>query len=112
MSVYSTESPSFIDTCYSETRTAMHMHTRATTGTHNPLLLVFFFFLGLIIDAFGELRDQQEQVKEDMEVRFDTVSHIHTHTNTPPDIYHPNYMSIFCVLSRLYNVQRCFRLKL
>lgn len=25
---------------------------------------------GLIIDAFGELRDQQEQVKEDMEVRF------------------------------------------
>lgn len=24
---------------------------------------------GLIIDAFGELRDQQEQVKEDMEVR-------------------------------------------
>lgn len=72
----------------------------------------FSFFLGLIIDAFGELRDQQEQVKEDMEVRFDTVSHIHTHTNTPPDIYHPNYMSIFCVLSRLYNVQRCFRLKL
>lgn len=28
--------------------------------------------VGLIIDAFGELRDQQEQVKEDMEVR---VSH-------------------------------------
>ena len=26
---------------------------------------------GLIIDAFGELRDQQEQVKEDMEVRVD-----------------------------------------
>lgn len=25
---------------------------------------------GLIIDAFGELRDQQEQVKEDMEVRL------------------------------------------
>lgn len=25
---------------------------------------------GLIIDAFGELRDQQEQVKEDMEVRY------------------------------------------
>lgn len=24
--------------------------------------------IGLIIDAFGELRDQQEQVKEDMEV--------------------------------------------
>ncbi len=30
---------------------------------------------GLIIDAFGELRDQQEQVKEDMEVR--------THLNSP-----------------------------
>lgn len=29
--------------------------------------------LGLIIDAFGELRDQQEQVKEDMEVK--THSH-------------------------------------
>lgn len=26
---------------------------------------------GLIIDAFGELRDQQEQVKEDMEVKCD-----------------------------------------
>lgn len=25
--------------------------------------------VGLIIDAFGELRDQQEQVKEDMEVK-------------------------------------------
>lgn len=28
-----------------------------------------FVASGLIIDAFGELRDQQEQVKEDMEVR-------------------------------------------
>lgn len=28
---------------------------------------------GLIIDAFGELRDQQEQVKEDMEVREDSI---------------------------------------
>jgi len=27
------------------------------------------FHVGLIIDAFGELRDQQEQVKEDMEVK-------------------------------------------
>lgn len=26
--------------------------------------------VGLIIDAFGELRDQQEQVKEDMEVQY------------------------------------------
>lgn len=28
-----------------------------------------FCLTGLIIDAFGELRDQQEQVREDMEVR-------------------------------------------
>lgn len=28
----------------------------------------FLFETGLIIDAFGELRDQQEQVREDMEV--------------------------------------------
>ncbi|XP_028459753.1 LOW QUALITY PROTEIN: ryanodine receptor 2 [Perca flavescens] len=62
--------------------------------------ITFFFFVivillaiiqGLIIDAFGELRDQQEQVKEDMETKcficgigseyFDTVPHgfeIHT----------------------------------
>ena len=32
---------------------------------------VVFPAAGLIIDAFGELRDQQEQVKEDMEVRRD-----------------------------------------
>lgn len=31
-------------------------------------------YTGLIIDAFGELRDQQEQVKEDMEVRTDIIS--------------------------------------
>lgn len=30
--------------------------------------LCFRLTPGLIIDAFGELRDQQEQVKEDMEV--------------------------------------------
>lgn len=29
---------------------------------------------GLIIDAFGELRDQQEQVKEDMEVWYINVA--------------------------------------
>lgn len=29
---------------------------------------------GLIIDAFGELRDQQEQVKEDMEVQCNSLS--------------------------------------
>ncbi|KAM7385413.1 hypothetical protein PAMP_001499 [Pampus punctatissimus] len=45
--------------------------------------ITFFFFVivillaiiqGLIIDAFGELRDQQEQVKEDMEI-FSDVPH-------------------------------------
>ncbi|XP_031434602.1 ryanodine receptor 2 isoform X2 [Clupea harengus] len=62
--------------------------------------ITFFFFVivillaiiqGLIIDAFGELRDQQEQVKEDMETKcficgigneyFDTMPHgfeVHT----------------------------------
>lgn len=29
---------------------------------------IYPFEIGLIIDAFGELRDQQEQVREDMEV--------------------------------------------
>uniref|UniRef100_A0A671YWR5 Ryanodine receptor 2 n=1 Tax=Sparus aurata TaxID=8175 RepID=A0A671YWR5_SPAAU len=62
--------------------------------------ITFFFFVivillaiiqGLIIDAFGELRDQQEQVKEDMETKcficgigseyFDKVAHgFETHT--------------------------------
>ncbi|XP_064408728.1 ryanodine receptor 1 isoform X5 [Latimeria chalumnae] len=62
--------------------------------------ITFFFFVivillaiiqGLIIDAFGELRDQQEQVKEDMETKcficgigsdyFDTTAHgFETHT--------------------------------
>lgn len=39
--------------------------------THNALYADHSSFVGagLIIDAFGELRDQQEQVKEDMEVR-------------------------------------------
>ena len=36
---------------------------------------------GLIIDAFGELRDQQEQVKEDMEVRFRVVRSIDWRAN-------------------------------
>ncbi|XP_072425167.1 ryanodine receptor 3 isoform X3 [Chiloscyllium punctatum] len=62
--------------------------------------ITFFFFVivillaiiqGLIIDAFGELRDQQEQVREDMETKcficgigndyFDTIPHgfeVHT----------------------------------
>ena len=36
---------------------------RLSLDMHSPPLGA-----GLIIDAFGELRDQQEQVKEDMEV--------------------------------------------
>lgn len=39
-----------------------------------------FELLGLIIDAFGELRDQQEQVKEDMEVRRRTQTHLQSKT--------------------------------
>lgn len=37
------------------------------------MLTSFVVVAGLIIDAFGELRDQQEQVKEDMEVRVDSI---------------------------------------
>lgn len=55
---------------------AFHTHTH--TGAHTQLPTKrhkgrcnYAPILGLIIDAFGELRDQQEQVKEDMEVRRD-----------------------------------------
>lgn len=34
----------------------------------NQVIVFFSLKTGLIIDAFGELRDQQEQVREDMEV--------------------------------------------
>uniref|UniRef100_A0A8B9RNK7 Ryanodine receptor 3 n=1 Tax=Astyanax mexicanus TaxID=7994 RepID=A0A8B9RNK7_ASTMX len=55
------------------------------------LYICIFVSTGLIIDAFGELRDQQEQVKEDMETKcficgigndyFDTTPHgFETHT--------------------------------
>nr|XP_015196138.1 PREDICTED: ryanodine receptor 1 [Lepisosteus oculatus] len=72
--------------------------------------ITFFFFVivillaiiqGLIIDAFGELRDQQEQVKEDMETKcficgigsdyFDTTPHgFETHTMEEHNL--ANYM--------------------
>lgn len=39
--------------------------------------MMFVFCAGLIIDAFGELRDQQEQVREDMEVNFIIIILIH-----------------------------------
>lgn len=47
----------------------------------------------MIIDAFGELRDQQEQVKEDMEVRENVPSdqnrtgRLQTHPPTPPLLF-------------------------
>ncbi|KAL4647687.1 ryanodine receptor 1-like isoform X1 [Arapaima gigas] len=72
--------------------------------------ITFFFFVivillaiiqGLIIDAFGELRDQQEQVREDMETKcficgigsdyFDTTAHgFETHTMEEHNL--ANYM--------------------
>lgn len=70
--IYSSESLSMSDTCHSDTSTSMHMYTGVPTDAYYHDL-----FSGLIIDAFGELRDQQEQVKEDMEVRFDTFSLLH-----------------------------------
>lgn len=39
-------------------------------GAEEGTLSFVFKNPGLIIDAFGELRDQQEQVREDMEVPF------------------------------------------
>lgn len=40
------------------------------TANYIPVLTAVSGPTGLIIDAFGELRDQQEQVREDMEVCF------------------------------------------
>ncbi|MGH0170910.1 UNVERIFIED_CONTAM: hypothetical protein FKN15_069416 [Acipenser sinensis] len=79
--------------------------------------ITFFFFVivillaiiqGLIIDAFGELRDQQEQVKEDMETKcficgigsdyFDTTPHgFETHTLEEHNL--ANYMVSVLTLS-------------
>lgn len=55
--------------------TARHFHTlvpyhNETFGTHNNIYSLHIrtsVFTGLIIDAFGELRDQIEQVRADME---------------------------------------------
>ncbi|EDL79810.1 rCG26335 [Rattus norvegicus] len=60
-------------------------------GADEGILSFVFKLSGLIIDAFGELRDQQEQVREDMETKcficgigndyFDTTPHgFETHT--------------------------------
>lgn len=43
------------------------------------VMIVLLCAAGLIIDAFGELRDQQEQVKEDMEVQSCSVFIFFTH---------------------------------
>lgn len=47
-------------------------HRSIIMTTNTPLwklvLTAILGCIGLIIDAFGELRDQQEQVREDMEV--------------------------------------------
>ncbi|KAH0620577.1 hypothetical protein JD844_021198 [Phrynosoma platyrhinos] len=76
--------------------------------------ITFFFFVvvillaiiqGLIIDAFGELRDQQEQVKEDMETKcficgigndyFDTTPHgFEMHTLQEHNL--ANYLNHMC----------------
>lgn len=68
------------------------MFTNRYTGTHNH-----DFFSGLIIDSFGELRDQQEQVKEDMEVRFDTQ----TLSVAPQTLQKSRHLTdeLFCVYS-------------
>lgn len=75
--IYPTEFLRFTATCHSNTS----MHTCVQQKQRRSLS-----FSGLIIDAFGELRDQQEQVKEDMEVRFATHSCMHIHLN--PDNSH------------------------
>lgn len=40
------------------------------------IIMFFCVLTGLIIDAFGELRDQLEQVKEDMEVSINYRSQL------------------------------------
>lgn len=54
------------NTCHSK---SSHAHTKLPTKRRIDSDNYGTVILGLIIDAFGELRDQQEQVKEDMEVR-------------------------------------------
>lgn len=63
-----------LNTCHSK---SSHAHTKLPTKRHIDSDN-YGLILGLIIDAFGELRDQQEQVKEDMEVRWDTFSSTQT----------------------------------
>lgn len=53
---------------------------------------------GLIIDAFGELRDQQEQVKEDMEVRIGSKTVLHSYLTLPYEL-NQNLTSCLFLLS-------------
>ena len=61
-----------------------------TPFSHSLILVV-----GLIIDAFGELRDQLAQVQEDLEVRQTTAcqhAYVHTractvHLNSSPALF-------------------------
>lgn len=66
-------------------------------------------FSGLIIDSFGELRDQQEQVKEDMEVRFETQ----TLWIAPQTLqkYRLSTNELFCVYSFLREKQTWAQIK-
>lgn len=56
---------------------------------------------GLIIDAFGELRDQQEQVKEDMEVKtkLHTLTHTQTHLVTHTVLFNKAYDTYYEIQS-------------
>lgn len=75
-------------------------------GAEEGTLSFVFKHPGLIIDAFGELRDQQEQVREDMEVPFFLL------ISTPHGFLKPetgllfraipkqNYENFPCLLSR------------
>ncbi|KAK1792878.1 hypothetical protein P4O66_001585 [Electrophorus voltai] len=88
--------------------------------------ITFFFFVivillaiiqGLIIDAFGELRDQQDQVREDMETKcficgvgseyFDTVPHgFESHTLQEHNL--ANYLEkLLCAPRCLVQMEVC-----
>lgn len=61
-----------------------------------------FVVSGLIIDAFGELRDQQEQVKEDMEVRdWQRKPFLIT------SYWSPSWRNGFTSLSAEYGLRKC-----
>uniref|UniRef100_A0A3B4H593 Ryanodine receptor 3 n=1 Tax=Pundamilia nyererei TaxID=303518 RepID=A0A3B4H593_9CICH len=78
--------------------------------------ITFFFFVivillaiiqGLIIDAFGELRDQQEQVKEDMETKCFICGIGNDYFDTTP---HVVFLMFFCFESYVWKMyqERCW----